>query len=792
MGDVHNEFSGHATYLVQAGTLIGDVVLPPVPQDRAARELALVVHAQWRDEALVRGLAGAGQLPVRWVADWSVADHPRNVGAGVAGGLADLAAAFREMPGRRLVIIGEPGSGKTSLAILLTLELLRDRADRPVPVILLASSWDPAKEHFDVWLSRRIAEEYQGHGLSRRAIRELVRDRRVVPVLDGLDELPDSLLAGAVTGLNRALGDGSPVILTCRAAEYAAAVAGGSVLESAAVIRAQAVDAETAADYLRRTSQPRRLSQWEPVFSELDSRPRGRVAMALSSPLMLWLARTVYSRADDPAELLDAQRFPDVVTIERHLLDALVPAVFPSGPRSPDQPNPIRDWGPPRARRWLTFLARHMTRSHSREFAWWRLGGSGPVRLLDLPFFAAIYFGLRQLADLFVASYSAPDAYQLIEFVVGANVAVMIGVAGGMVLLVVQVWTEDLPRRPRPGRRRVLGVVVALAVLAVFASSVSWGTAAVVLGAGLPVVLVGGLGVPTRAARARGPRALLRAERATTALTASLAGLAVGTTTAWLLPTSGWTATFGIWLAGALSAAVVVVLVSPWSHWVRAKALLAVLNRLPWSVLTFLEDARRAGVLRQVGGVYQFRHADLQVRLASGEVTPGRFEQDELRVHSRGDVRLGAQDVVMSLLVGAIFLVQLADSWTDVRAWLTVGGLVAGIAVLAWGVKRLLSRRIELRLTAHVIESTVGRRTLSFPWDDIAEVGVREFESPVGKHGDFMLHVRPHPSVEVARWVRVNSAGWIALYPLDPDGTVPAELEQALVRFAGKRWKPLG
>jgi hypothetical protein len=38
---------------------------------------------------------------------------------------------------------------------------------------------------------------------------------------------------------------------------------------------------------------------------------------------------------------------------------------------------------------------------------------------------------------------------------------------------------------------------------------------------------------------------------------------------------------------------------------------------LPWQVMRFLDDAHHRGVLRQVGAVYQFRHAQLQDRLAS-------------------------------------------------------------------------------------------------------------------------------------------------------------------------------
>ncbi|GAA0527191.1 hypothetical protein GCM10009545_31910 [Saccharopolyspora thermophila] len=801
MGDVHNEFAGNATYMVQAGDISGDIVFSAVtdaPLDRAARDLAAMVHAQWRDEAVARGLAGAGKLPVQWVADWSVADHRDNVGAAPAGGLGDLVEALRAMPEQRLAIIGGPGSGKTSLAILLTLELLRGHARaQPVPVIVLASSWNPVKEHFDDWLARRIGEEYLGQGkdLTRDRIRQLVRDRRILPILDGLDEMPDLLLEEALAKLNRMLGDGSPVILTCRAAEYTAAITNRSVLAGATVVRAQPVGTHTAADYLRRTAQPLRLPRWEPVLSELITNPGGPIATAFQSPLMLWLARTVYhSGPHDPAELLDAARFPDALAIDRHLLDALVPAVFPAGPRSPDQPKPIRDWGPSRAQRWLAFLAAHLTHSHSREIAWWRLSRAYPVPLFEVPALVALYFVLVEVMNLFVDWYPSPDAFQSFEIALGSDIAFKLALLGGVVVGLLRLWKSDLPRRPRV-RGRLTGIIMAIAVLTVLASFLERGASIVVYAVGVSTVLVVGLGVPMPSAQVLGPRALLRGERASTALTASLAGPVVGAAVAWLLPTSGWAAVSGIWLIGGLAAAVVVVALSPWSQWLLAKAVLAGMGRLPWSVLTFLEDARRAGVLRQVGGVYQFRHAHLQARLASAWTgrqdvvpAPDRDDANELRIHTRSRSPLRPQVIAVLLpVLTVVFMVQSENSLTDAQAWLGTGTLVAVPVLVGWLLTRLVSRKVELHLTSELIEATVGRRTLTFGWDDVAEVAVR----PFGRSKDVMLHVRPVSEVELAPWVRVDSAGWIAMYPLGTDGTVPPQLEQALARFAGERWKPL-
>jgi hypothetical protein len=64
---------------------------------------------------------------------------------------------------------------------------------------------------------------------------------------------------------------------------------------------------------------------------------------------------------------------------------------------------------------------------------------------------------------------------------------------------------------------------------------------------------------------------------------------------------------FGLAIGASLTA---------WGRWlVFARVWLPLTGRLPWSVAGFLDDACRRGVLRQVGAVYQFRHARLQAHL---------------------------------------------------------------------------------------------------------------------------------------------------------------------------------
>jgi len=55
-----------------------------------------------------------------------------------------------------------------------------------------------------------------------------------------------------------------------------------------------------------------------------------------------------------------------------------------------------------------------------------------------------------------------------------------------------------------------------------------------------------------------------------------------------------------------------------WGRYTAARTLLALSGHLPWRLTAFLQDAAvNRGVLRQFGAVYQFRHVELQRRLAT-------------------------------------------------------------------------------------------------------------------------------------------------------------------------------
>lgn len=193
---------------------------------------------------------------------------------------------------------------------------------------------------------------------------ELVRRRRVLPILDGLDELPESLRTEAIRALNRSLAADDPLVLTCRSAEYAAAVEDyGGVLTTAVVVKLEPLLPTQIMRYLNAVTPPSRAGKWDRLFVHLRNDPSGPLAAALSTPLMVQLAGAIYADSPaDPTELLDINRFNDRHSIEAYLLDQFIPVLYtgylPRRFRYED------------AQRWLSFLAQHLHRLHTHDLAW--------------------------------------------------------------------------------------------------------------------------------------------------------------------------------------------------------------------------------------------------------------------------------------------------------------------------------------------------------------------------------------------------------------------------------------
>ncbi|WP_090935767.1 NACHT domain-containing protein [Nonomuraea jiangxiensis] len=618
----------------------------PVPDAKAAlREL---VRAQWREEAAARSLNDPGPIPLDWYA------HGRPVG--------DPVAWFRTLNPRRMVITGGAGTGKTTLAVQLLLGLIETAQEgEPVPVILPLTEWDLSRwPHLSGWLADRLAAHYPGlrspqYGDDAPAW--LARGGHLLPVLDGLDELPAAARSEVITRLNSGLGDGDQVILTCRRPEYDAAVRqAGRMLTGAAVIVPKAVTPRVAADYLRSSLPNGEERGW---LDTLRSGKSPALAAVAATPLGLWLLRTVHAEHDPDPRITEAELW-------HHLLDHVVPATMaarppaggrsrtppghdtparpggaPAGDRrsSPDPPfRPHHRWSPEAATKWLRTLA------CQPDVTWWRIASrlTTPAERRLLPFAAGVV-----LAVLTAGPLVAAGALSRMTF--GTAELWLLGTTGVALPLIfaraAHTWLADSPgtvtlrrhlmRRPEVPALRA-GLVTGLAIgLPIGLGSLESSTPVVSLltgivsavAAGLPlgtaVWLVQWLEHPAPDLSAVTPPSSWRSDRALT-LARALGSLSMVIPLSLLLTAVG-DSQQRVPLAFALAwlAAIVFGLLfgrhHAWAVCVIVLCRLALTGRLPFRLMPFLDDMHRLGILRAVGPIYQFRHERLRAHLSGQE-----------------------------------------------------------------------------------------------------------------------------------------------------------------------------
>jgi hypothetical protein len=339
--------------------------------ERTAREALPISRGQRGDSSGWVASADelAGSDDGRSQATAEPVDHDSSTG---------ILAAFDKVPTGRLVILGEPGSGKTMLLIHLLQGLLERRANGDaVPALVSLDSWNPKHDDLHTWALSRLAIDYPDLNTPVSAKDDTIRGRallddgKLLLILDGLDEIREEFRDEAISAINGSLRRWEGLVITCRRKEFEKATrpepgSGAPVsLLGAAGIALKPLDTHEVSSYLRRGAQSDHAkSQWDPVLAILGT--EHPLARSLNTPLTVTLANDIYNPGPEgwkrspvrrvPADLLD---IPDELSIRYHLFDVFLDTVYPDEGSDKAQGN--------RSREWLTFLARNP------GLAWWEL-----------------------------------------------------------------------------------------------------------------------------------------------------------------------------------------------------------------------------------------------------------------------------------------------------------------------------------------------------------------------------------------------------------------------------------
>jgi hypothetical protein len=632
-----------------------------------ADQLARAIGEQWEAEARLRRLNDPYPLNVSWSAanpaltdSWALLVRLARTGAGwpeppPAGTwasdpeeLADegeaLARIIVRIPTRRLVVLGEPGTGKTMLMVRLVLDLLKSRqSGGAVPFLAPLASWNPLEQDLQAWLVTQLIIGHPALDISNSEngisyARALLAAGLIIPILDGLDEIPQSVRGTAITGINDAMRPGEAVVVTCRLKDYREIVrppdAPEVTLRAAAAVQLNPLNAEIVADYLLSDAGgPEAVRRWEPVIKAL--RGDTPVAKALSTPLMTGLARAIYNPRPgelggtlrNPSELLSAP-MSNRGEIEAHLFDAFISAAYRSAKR----------WSMNRVYMALAFLASYLEGGiKTTDLAWWELRYA--------------VFSMYESKSSKLADYSSWFVFILLSILVflpqdpSVGLAIAVGLGDGVLCssaAVFSVFVSTGDKLPSPQVRLIsnprlrlpvtFGLILMLVLVlvinfvagtrAALASGLALGTVlAIIIGSALQ-------GVDSDLSSVPSPRAALDSDRRAsfviavgvffaTALAALSFDLFLSIITGLKVVHSysarvSFPITVGIALGFAWSANE-----TAWPTYVLTRIWLRFRRMLPWDLIDFLEDAHRRGVLRQVGAVYQFRHIELQHQVAT-------------------------------------------------------------------------------------------------------------------------------------------------------------------------------
>ncbi|MCC6606205.1 MAG: NACHT domain-containing protein [Anaerolineae bacterium] len=264
---------------------------------------------------------------------------------------------------KALLILGEPGAGKTTTLLELAQELIdvaNQDPSEPIPVILNLASWREKETLFD-WVVEELSNKYQ---IPRDLSTAWLKQNKLLLLLDGLDEVSDQARTACIHAINAFRGKHglTSLVISSRTHEYQSC---GVQLKLGGAILLQALTESQIDDYLatfgENLSSLREAVHIDPALQELAR-----------SPLMLQIMTLAYEEESTSQTRSEIYKNPIYnlaksgnsehvkTSYHQQIFERYVQRMISRQPNSP--------YTPEQTKHWLSWLAQRMTHNNQTIF----------------------------------------------------------------------------------------------------------------------------------------------------------------------------------------------------------------------------------------------------------------------------------------------------------------------------------------------------------------------------------------------------------------------------------------
>jgi hypothetical protein len=498
----------------------------------------------------------------------------------------------------RLLILGEPGAGKTTELLHLAKELMiRATQDQryPVPVILELSSWKG--ENINRWVESQLKNRFS---ISETVTRRWLEAHQILLLLDGLDELGLVIQIKCIQAINQflELTHAPELVVCCRKEEYEA---GQIELTELKGIVLENLEAEQIRQYFFRLN---RLSLWDSLSNN------STLVELAKKPLFLFMLVVAYQGKPirNEQELFN-------IYIQKQLCEPKNQGNYKQG-KAPTKKQ---------TQRYLVWLAKQMERIGETEFlieaiqpSWLSSNGQKTLYMLIGKLIVGLLFGLP-----FVLVFKPVTDGLGAGLIFGLIVGLVSDLTGGLV-------SEPSEIEPQEQAKWSLtaGLVFGL-IGGLFFGLIGWlaPDPDLDLNSGLFFGLIGGLlsgligGISNSSIQEKKePNQGIKKSIKNGLIVMLISGLIVGLISGLIGELGGGligplTGSLFMGLIGGLFCGLVVGLGAPIQHF-TLRIVLAMGGNAPWNYALFLEHAISHRFIQRTGGRYRFIHDLLRKHFA--------------------------------------------------------------------------------------------------------------------------------------------------------------------------------